>query len=135
MGKTLQEIRFRHNYLVAPLALYREDRDYYTQLGAEKLKVGDAVLMHGAWRNFKRFRQTRDLIFSQSMDREMLNPSEGGAGHRLLRLGHRAGDFQQFEPAGVPYGRGHRHGAHRGADHRRGVSGGGLANRLSCWPG
>jgi len=78
VGKTLQEIRFRHNYLVAPLALYREDRDYYTQLGAQKLKVGDAVLMHGAWRNFKRFRQTRDLIFSQAMDREVLNPQKAG---------------------------------------------------------
>ena len=78
VGKTLQEIRFRHNYLVAPLALYREDRDYYTQLGAQKLKVGDAILMHGAWRNFIRFRQTRDLIFSQSMDREVLYPQKAG---------------------------------------------------------
>ncbi|MCB2190530.1 MAG: SLC13 family permease [Deltaproteobacteria bacterium] len=78
VGKTLREIRFRHNYLVAPLALYREENDFYTQLGGHELKVGDAVLMHGAWRNFKRFRQTRDLIFSQSMDREILHPQKAG---------------------------------------------------------
>ncbi len=79
IGRSLQEIRFRHNYLVAPLALYRQEHVYYTHLGQRRLQVGDAILMHGAWEQFQRFRQTRDLIFTHSLDHEVLHPQKAGA--------------------------------------------------------
>ena len=79
VGQTLGEIRFRHNHLVAPLAVFREDQVHYKRLGPIRLKVGDAILMNGTWESFAHFRQTRDLIFSQSLDHEVLHPQKARA--------------------------------------------------------
>ena len=79
IGRTLEEIRFRHNHLVAPLALFREDQVFYTRLGEQKLAVGDAILMQGTWHSFERLRHARELIFSQSLDHEVLHPQKAGA--------------------------------------------------------
>ena len=78
IGKSLQEIRFRHNYLLAPLAVYRSDKEQYTNLGDLVLGAGDAVLMHGTWERFQQLRNGRDLIFSHSIDHEVLNPKKAG---------------------------------------------------------
>jgi di/tricarboxylate transporter len=82
IGKSLGEIHFRHNYLVSPMALYRRHEAYYSQLAAQVLEPGDALLMHGRWDHFQRFRRTRDLIFTHSMDHELLHPKKS-----LLAIG------------------------------------------------
>ena len=46
------------------------------------LEAGDAILMHGRWDRFQRFRSTRDLVFSHSLDHEILHPQKS-----LLALG------------------------------------------------
>lgn len=78
-GKSMAEIHFRHNYLVAPLALYREDRIFYSNLGEQHLHPGDAILMHGSWERFQQFRQKRNLIFSHTLDHEIFHPQEARA--------------------------------------------------------
>lgn len=79
IGQTMGDIHFRHNYLVAPIAVYREDRVYYSNLGELPLHAGDGILMHGRWERFQRFRQRRDLIFSHAFDHEILHPHEARA--------------------------------------------------------
>jgi di/tricarboxylate transporter len=79
IGKTLGEIHFRHNYLVAPIAIYREDRVIYANLAEQQLHAGDAILMHGKWERFQQFRLNRDLIFSHALDHEILHPQKAGA--------------------------------------------------------
>ncbi len=79
IGRTLGEIHFRHNYLVAPLALYREDNVCYAHLSRETLHPGEGLLMHGRWEHFQRFRQKRNLIFSHAFDHEVLHPQKAGA--------------------------------------------------------
>ena len=76
IGKSLGEIHFRHNYLVSPMALYRRHEAYYSELGAKVLEPGDAILMYGRWDHFQLFRRTRDLIFTHSMDHELLHPKK-----------------------------------------------------------
>jgi di/tricarboxylate transporter len=78
MGMTLGEIHFRHNYLLTPLAVFREEKAYYSSLADLRLKPGDAILMHGAWASLQQFRQARDLIFSHSLDHEILHPHKAG---------------------------------------------------------
>jgi di/tricarboxylate transporter len=82
VGRSFGEIHFRHNYLVAPLALFRRKQIYYSHLETQELLPGDAILMHGRWEHFQLFRRKRDLIFSHSLDHEILNPQKS-----LLALG------------------------------------------------
>ncbi|MBI4776536.1 MAG: SLC13 family permease [Deltaproteobacteria bacterium] len=78
IGKSLQEIRFRHNYLLAPLAVFRSDKAQYTNLGEVVLRAGDAILMHGTWERLQQLHHGRDLLFSHSIDHEVLNTRKAG---------------------------------------------------------
>ncbi len=80
LGKSLGEIRFRHNHLMAPLALLREDVAYTEELGGIDLQAGDTIIMHGRWESFHKMRPTRDLLFVQSMDHEVLRPQKAALG-------------------------------------------------------
>jgi di/tricarboxylate transporter len=79
VGKTLSQIRFRHNYLMAPLAIMHQGRIYYTQLGPLVLEPGDVILMHGRWQSFHEVRAKRDLLFAQSLDYEVLHTHKATA--------------------------------------------------------
>lgn len=79
IGKSLGEIHFRHNYLVAPLAVYKENSAYYTSITNEVMETGMGILMHGKWERFTKIRQKRDLIFSHAFDHDILHPQKAGA--------------------------------------------------------
>ena len=72
VGKTLIEVRFRHNHLMAPLAIVHQGQIQYQKLGPRILEPGDVILMHGKWESFKRMRPKRDLLFAQSLHHEVL---------------------------------------------------------------
>jgi len=73
IGRTPEEIRFRQNYQMTPLAIMHQGRIHYTRLNPRVLEPGDVLLMHGRWESFKKMRPKRDLLFAQSMDREIVN--------------------------------------------------------------
>jgi di/tricarboxylate transporter len=72
IGKTLMEVRFRHNHLMAPLAIVQQGHIQYTKLGPRLLKSGDVILMHGKWDSFQRMRPKRNLLFAQPLHREII---------------------------------------------------------------
>ena len=72
VGKTFAQVRFRHNHLMAPLAVIHQGQIHYTKLGPRFLESGDVILMHGRWESFLRMRPKRDLLFAQSLDHEIL---------------------------------------------------------------
>jgi di/tricarboxylate transporter len=76
VGKSLSEILFRRNYLVAPLAVSREDKTEYSDLGHIVLRPGDAILMHGTWERFHDLRKKRNFIFTHPLDHEILHPQK-----------------------------------------------------------
>lgn len=82
IGRSLGEIHFRHRHLLAPLALFRRHKVFYCALETQVLEPGDAILMHGRWEHYQAFRRTRDLIFSHSLDHEILHPQKA-----LLAMG------------------------------------------------
>ncbi len=79
VGQTLMQVRFRHNFLMAPLAIMHQGQIHYTKLGPRKLAPGDVILMHGKWESFQRMRPKRDLLFAQSPHHEILHTHKASA--------------------------------------------------------
>jgi di/tricarboxylate transporter len=48
VGKNLRQIHFRAKYGLSVLAIWREGKAYYSNLGEMTLRFGDALLLHGA---------------------------------------------------------------------------------------
>jgi di/tricarboxylate transporter len=72
VGKTLKQVHFRHNHLMAPMAIVHQGQIHYRKLGPRILEAGDVILMHGKWESFQRMRPNRDLLFAQPLDHEVL---------------------------------------------------------------
>jgi di/tricarboxylate transporter len=72
VGKTLKQIHFRHNHLMAPMAIVHQGQIHYGKLGPRVLEPGDVILMHGKWESFQRMRPNRDLLFAQPLHHEIL---------------------------------------------------------------
>jgi di/tricarboxylate transporter len=71
IGKTLIEVRLRHNHLMAPLSIVHQGEIHYRKLGPRVLESGDVILMHGKWESFQRMRPKRDLLFAQPLHHEV----------------------------------------------------------------
>jgi di/tricarboxylate transporter len=78
VGRTLIDVRFRHNHLMAPLAMVHQGKIHYTKLGPRILESGDLILMHAKWESFQRMRPRRDLLFAQPMHEEVLLTQKAG---------------------------------------------------------
>jgi len=74
VGKTIADIRFRHNHLMTPLSHTRGTETSFTDFWSKGLQAGDSILMHGSWESFHRMRPRRDILFAQSLDHEVLHP-------------------------------------------------------------
>jgi di/tricarboxylate transporter len=55
IGSTMSEIGFRKTFGVTVLALYREGKTYYKDLGDIPLTSGDGLLLHSTWDRFHSF--------------------------------------------------------------------------------
>jgi di/tricarboxylate transporter len=76
IGRNMREMRFRKNFGVTPLAIYREDKIYYAGLGSIRLEPGDALLLHGTWERFHQLRERHNFIFTHPVDAEILKPEK-----------------------------------------------------------
>jgi di/tricarboxylate transporter len=76
IGKTLTAMGFRGNFGVTPLAIYREDKIFFSGLSVITLRAGDAILMHGAWERFHELRERHNFIFTHPVDAEVLYPQK-----------------------------------------------------------
>ena len=74
IGQTLMDVRFRHNYLLTPMAVAHQGEINYTKIGFRELESGDVILMHGRWENLQQIRPKRNLLFAQSPDHEIIKP-------------------------------------------------------------
>ncbi len=62
LGHTLREMEFRTHYGFTVLALSRDGRNYRTNVGDFKLKMGDSLLMIGPRQKLKRLHNSPDFI-------------------------------------------------------------------------
>lgn len=79
VGKTLEEVSFKEQYHVNPVAIYTGDRVYFAGLQHVRLKMGDAILLQGPWDRFHIIRnepQPRALTFATPLEGEILRPEK-----------------------------------------------------------
>lgn len=79
VGKTLGELRLRHNHLITPLAVSHEDTTSYTHLMDIELHAGMTILVHAAWQRFHAMRPHRDMLFVQRLTDEYASPKKAVA--------------------------------------------------------
>jgi di/tricarboxylate transporter len=89
IGMTVADIRFRHNHLMSPLAVTRDNKTRYCDFWDMVVHAGDSILMHGRWESFHAMRPRREILFVQSLDHEVLHPEKAGVavGAFLLSTG------------------------------------------------
>lgn len=74
VGKAMIENRFRHNHLLAPLAVTRSNETLYSGFQDIELQAGDSILMHGSWERFQAKGAHKNLVFAKAVDHEILRP-------------------------------------------------------------
>ncbi|MGK7344840.1 MAG: SLC13 family permease [Candidatus Nitrospinota bacterium M3_3B_026] len=70
VGTTLRHYRFRSEYDITPVALYREGKVFMAGIADIPLLPGDALLLHGSWRSFAKLKDSPDLLFSVPVEYE-----------------------------------------------------------------
>lgn len=77
-NQTLMDVHFREKYRCNVLAINRNGEYIQTDIGTERLKPGDALLIHGEWKNIERISADLEdviVIGSASTETEtVLNP-------------------------------------------------------------
>ena len=76
-GKTLLDFDFRKKYHLVPMAIYRSKVEIFkSNLSEVKLRVGDAVLVHGSWERLKIFGKNRNFILANLIEAEPIRPEK-----------------------------------------------------------
>ena len=57
-NKTIRDLHFRKTYGLTALAIHRNGEYIHIGVGKEKLRPGDALLIHGEWKNIEAFAET-----------------------------------------------------------------------------
>jgi di/tricarboxylate transporter len=71
VGETSRSFGLRHKYHVTPLAIFRKRRVYVDNISEIEFQPGDALLLHGQWKNFNLLRDRADqLVFTEPMKGE-----------------------------------------------------------------
>lgn len=62
-NKTIRELHFRKTYGLTALAIHRHGEYIHLNVGKEKLRPGDAILVHGEWKTIEAFAEnTHDVV-------------------------------------------------------------------------
>lgn len=75
-GKTLRQVRFREKFGVTVTAIWREGKQYQSNLRDFKLRYGDAMLLYGGRDKFQLIGQEQDFIVLTAAAYETPQPSK-----------------------------------------------------------
>jgi di/tricarboxylate transporter len=76
VGKTLAQIDLRERFGVTPLTVYRHGDTFRSEILDLRLAVGDAIQIHGTWRQLRRMRDEGDLLFTTPVDVDLMRPEK-----------------------------------------------------------
>ncbi len=73
VGETSGSFGLRRKYHVTPLAIFRRQQVYVDNISEIELQPGDALLLHGQWKNFNLLRDRADqLVFTEPIKGDVL---------------------------------------------------------------
>jgi len=79
IGKTMNEVNFKEQFSVNPVALFTGQKIVYSGLTHIRLKMGDTLLLHGPWDRFHILRNKplpRALTFATELEGEIMRPEK-----------------------------------------------------------
>ncbi len=79
IGKTLNEVRFKDQYQLNPLVLFKGNKKIYSGLTFIPLSQGDTLLLQGPWDRFHILNnkpKPRSLVFASPLEGEILRPQK-----------------------------------------------------------
>jgi di/tricarboxylate transporter len=79
IGKTLNEVRFKDQYHLNPLVLFKGNKKIYSGLTFIPLSQGDTLLLQGPWDRFHILNnkpKPRSLVFASPLEGEILRPQK-----------------------------------------------------------
>lgn len=76
INKTLHEVAFEHHYQVTPLAVFRHEDTYRSEISEIPLRVGDTILLHGTWGRLQALQKEGSLLFATPLDVELMRPQK-----------------------------------------------------------
>lgn len=86
-NQTLMDVHFREKYRCNVLAINRNGEYIQTDVGTEKLKPGDALLIHGEWKNIERISEDLEdviVIGSASTETETVQTSSSSKSKAII---------------------------------------------------
>ncbi len=79
IGETLEDVRFRETYEIAPLALHQAGKTCYRDMTDKILESGDTILVHGTWEHFHDLQKNhQNFIFITPFEDEFHKPEKAG---------------------------------------------------------
>ncbi len=83
VGRTAKNIQFRQTFEVNALAVHQEGQTFYRELADRVLRSGDALLLHGTWKQFAALKSLhQNFIIISSCETDFQRPEK--ANHALL---------------------------------------------------
>ncbi len=76
IGKTLQELNLQDRFRVTPLAIYRQEETYRSEIHDITLQVGDVISLFGTWKRLKSLQDAGGLLFNIPTETEYMRPEK-----------------------------------------------------------
>ncbi len=76
IGKTLRELNFQDRFRVTPLAIYRQEETYRSEIHDIPLRVGDVISLFGTWKRLKSLQDAGGLLFNIPTETEYMRPEK-----------------------------------------------------------
>ncbi|MBD3183014.1 SLC13 family permease [Candidatus Poribacteria bacterium] len=74
-GKTIRDIAMRKNYSVEPIMLLDSKTKERSDFSDEPLEVGNAIIVHGLWRNIKALKNDNNFVLATPVESEDVDKS------------------------------------------------------------
>ena len=77
IGQTLKHIRFRETFGISALALHQDGKTYYREMADRPLRSGDAILVHGTWKQVHSLQDLQEnFIIISAIENEYQQPDK-----------------------------------------------------------
>ena len=67
IGKSIRQLAIRKNFNIEPIMVFGQGKEVKGDFSDRKIMIGDIFIFHGTWRNFKRLKESNQVIVITSI--------------------------------------------------------------------